>query len=1221
MAQKNHQQNSVKRYLLKQLSAAEQQEVELRLLSDDSFAAELDTAEEELIDEYLTQELSEDERVKFEQDFLTTPERHSKLRSAQAFKRYLDRIPVDPVPKKRSISELLRNWFGPPSGASLGVLSSQGSVGILSSRAAMAFTLLVVAVTGLIIWRVVFYQSDLKKGLLALNEAYRQERPIEARVSTLDYAPFLTKRSGESQQVNTFELDRAQRFLSDAEKDQANSDSAHALGKLYLLQKEYDKAIEYLEKAAKADTKNAQIYADLGAAYLEKGKLESDAGKSNPPGAETGNGLKDLGRSVEYSKQALEINPNLLEALFNLALAHQHQALYTEAEADWRSYLEKDPSSQWAVDARQNLKLLEGQKNRKSQNSDDKFKPFMVAYRARDDTAAWEIYRRSHAPTGNAITKVLVDQLLANDSGNKSTENLQALIYLGQLETRNAQDAYTSDLAQVYASATPQTKELLLQARQQVVKAHKLVSQNIFGEATDLFANARETFDRVGDRPESLAASASMARVAALEPDLAKGQEIVASLVPACELNRYKWLLGYVLIRRAHIESNLNDFSEAISDGNRALQIFLELKDLSGTLESLTQLATLHYFLNDKETSLSFLKREMVIAQEEGASPTQLWPIYINLSLNFSALQLYRAALDYQNEALQLALCSGNPLLLSRSFQFIGLSFGALRHFDPAFENIRLAYEQGKNLSAERIGQSMMASASLRLGDLYRAYGDQASALAAYEDSSRLYEALEFHHYSYAAHKGKFLSYLAQNNDALAAQELRTVLNLFDKYREKILGERQTTFFFDREQDTYDLAIDFTYFRLGDQQRAFDYSENSRARNLSDLMQHGAKVTPGASGLDLQPLRPDGSKSALPLTVAEIQQQLPEQVQIVQYAVLEKKLLVWCITRSGIFTRFVDVESSKLEETVTTALTQIKQQDQGAADSLKRLHDLLIEPIRSQLDPNKVICFIPDKTLHFLPFGALISRSSGRYLVQDYRVMTSPSATILIDSTNKARERSAVTEEHLLAVGNPTFDRAANPNLPNLASAEWEVKEIAANYPSKRLLIGAQATQKSVKDGLAQAEVAHVAAHYQIDPISQLSSKVVLSPEPGDWAHAQLSGLSSGDIYQMNLARTKLVVLSACQTGIEQQLRGEGPIGFARSFLVAGVPVVVASLWPVDSEATSELMILFHRFRRVDHLSTTEALTRAQQEIMTSEKYHHPYYWAGFTAIGGYSEF
>ena len=1183
MARQHQEQNSVKRYLLKQLPVAEQQEIELRLLSDDSFSAELDIVEDELIDEYLAEELSRDERVKFEQDFLTTPERHSKLISAQAFKRYIDGIPA-PSPQKLSISERLRKWLLPPFKGlpQLQTVSGGSTVGVFSSPASIALTLLVIGVLGVIGWRLFIYQSDLQKGLVALNEAYRQERPVEARISTLDYAPFVITRSDKPPQVNDLELRRAERLLLDAEKEQADADSAHAVGKFFLLQREHDKAIEYLEKAAKADTKNAQIYADLGAAYLEKGRLELDAG------AEPGKGLVNLGRSLEYLKQSLEIEPSLLEALFNRGLVHQHQGLNQEAEADWRTYLEKDSSSQWAVEARHNLKLLEEKKNHGSQNSGNRFETFMAAYRARDDTTAWEIYRRNYSPRGNSVTKDLLDGLLTN----KQSENLQALEYLGQLETRNAEDNYTSDLARIYASATPQTQALLLQARQQVADGYELLDQTRFDEATESFANAERTFDKVDDRPESLAVAAAIARVAAFKPDLVKAGEIVARLVPACEEKHYKWLLAQAFIRRAHIQSNLNNYSEAISDGNRALRIFQELKDLSGTLDNTIQLASLHSSLNDNEISLSFVEQSGAVAQEIGTPPKQRWGIYIAGSQNLSALQLYRAALDYQNEALQLALASGIPLLISRSYQYIGSTYGALGQFDLAFENMRRAYEQSKSIGAD--GKSMMANASLRLGDLYRISGDQTRALAAYEESSQLYETLKkFDHYNYAAHKGKFLSYLAQNNDALAAQELPIVLKLFEDYREKILEERQKNFFFDREQETYDLAIDFAYFRLGDQRRAFDYSEASRARTLHELMQH---------------------KSASSLTVAEIQQQLPEQVQIVQYVVLEKKLLVWCITRSGFFSSFVDVESSKLAETVTTALRQIRQRDeQGAADSLKRLHDLLIEPIRSQLDPMKVICFIPDKSLHFLPFGALISTSSGHYLMQDYRVMTSPSATILIESTDKARARSSAREERLLAVGNPTFDRAANPNLPNLASAEREVEGIAQSYPSRHhLLIRAQATQKSVIEELARAEVAHFAAHYLIDPRWQPSSKVLL---------AQSSGLSSGDIYQMDLARTRLVVLSACQTGIEQQLRGEGPIGFARSFLVAGVPVVVASLWPVDSEATSELMILFHRFRTEGHLSTTEALTRAQQEIMTREKYHHPYYWAGFTAIGGYSEF
>jgi CHAT domain-containing protein len=304
---------------------------------------------------------------------------------------------------------------------------------------------------------------------------------------------------------------------------------------------------------------------------------------------------------------------------------------------------------------------------------------------------------------------------------------------------------------------------------------------------------------------------------------------------------------------------------------------------------------------------------------------------------------------------------------------------------------------------------------------------------------------------------------------------------------------------------------------------------------------------------------------------------------------------------------------------VATTVKQIRTRDENAARvSLKKLYGLLVEPIAGEVDPNLVLCFVPDKSLHYLPFSALVS-GSARYLAQDYRVMIAPSATILIESTHKARTRPLDQEEQLLAVGNPAFDRSTNPNLSDLKEAEREVEQIAKQYRVRNVLPGTQATRKSITAGLATAQVAHFAGHYVIDPRSNLSSKLLLAPEPGE--QNQAPGLDAGDIYQMDLARTKLVVLAACQTGIEQQLSGEGPIGFARSFLVAGVPVVVASLWPVDSAATAELMILFHRFRKLGRLSITEALRRAQQEIMNREDYNRSYYWAAFTVIGGYSEY
>jgi CHAT domain-containing protein len=1181
-ARQTHPEQAVKQYLLNQLTDAERQEIELRLLTDDAFSAELEIAEDELIDEYVANELSKDERRRFHEHFLTNPERESKLQSSQAVKRYFDRISPRPQPAPGTF-ERLSGWIKQP---------------VIASPVPAVVMTLVIAVFGFIIWRGVSSPSDLQQGLTALNRAYSQERPIEARISSLGYARYEPTRSNQPPRVDPQELERAHLFFLNAEQANHDAASLHALGQFFLLQKEPHRAIEYLERARQADRNNAQIFADLGAAYFEKGKRELEITKSDSAAPGTGSGVEDLGRSVEYLRQALEIDPKLLPALFNLGLVHEYQELDDQAETDWRAYLQKDSSSEWAREATQKLKTLEEKKNRSSQNTERPLDSFMRAYNEHDERAAWEAYRRNHGSYGNPVTKGLIDRFLSDNDNSRKHETLQALLYLGQLEVRKVEDNYTSDLAKFYATTTPEKQAMLAEARRQMSEAQELLPQSKIDEATVLLTKARSTFEAAGNSPELLTTDSVIAHGYVVQPKLDKAGDLLKRIIPDCEMKHYKWMLAQALIDRAHLQSNLNNFSEAIVDDNRALQIFQELKDVRGILRSLIQLALLNLFLNDNESSFSFLRQAIAIADEEHVDMTQRWLLHIPISLNLFALKLYRAALDYQNEALQLALCApqNSPLSVSRSYQFIGLTYGSLRRFDLALENLHKSYEQGRRLAHEPNGLNMMASASLKLGDLYRVSGDLAKSVAAYDESSRIYESIEFPHYSYAAHKGKFLLYLAQNDDGRAQQELQVVLEFFNKYREKILDERQKTFFFDREQDTYDLAIDFTYARIGDQYRAFDYSETCRAQNLHELMSHGAEV----------------------LTATEVKQRLPEQVQLVQYAVLENKVLLWLVTRSDIVSKSVDIESSKLDEAVRTALDQIKARDEnGARDSLKQLYSLLIEPIQEKLDSSKVICFVPDKILHFLPFDALLSGRSGRYLAQDFRVMTSPSATILIESTDKATARASLKEERLLAVGNPTLDRRAHPDLPDLPGAQQEVEKIALNYyPLCRILVQRAATRPSVMYELQQAQVAHFGTHYQIDPRSELASKLVLSPDSDE----QAAELNSGDVYQMNLDRTKLVILAACQTGVEKQFGGEGPVGLARSFLVAGVPVVVASLWPVDSQATSELMVAFHRFRKSGK-STTEALQLAQQEIMENQNYRNPYYWAGFTAIGGYSEF
>jgi CHAT domain-containing protein len=157
---------------------------------------------------------------------------------------------------------------------------------------------------------------------------------------------------------------------------------------------------------------------------------------------------------------------------------------------------------------------------------------------------------------------------------------------------------------------------------------------------------------------------------------------------------------------------------------------------------------------------------------------------------------------------------------------------------------------------------------------------------------------------------------------------------------------------------------------------------------------------------------------------------------------------------------------------------------------------------------------------------------------------------------------------------------------------------------------------------LENADVIHFATHAVADARSPLLTKLLLAGSRQNGVNSHHAGngfLQASQIYELKLPRARLVVLSACQTGIERAYRGEGAIGLARPFLVAGVPIMVASLWPVDSESTADLMIKFHEYRTRDHKTTIEALRQAQLDMIRNNPSQTT--WGAFTAIGGYAEF
>jgi CHAT domain-containing protein len=290
----------------------------------------------------------------------------------------------------------------------------------------------------------------------------------------------------------------------------------------------------------------------------------------------------------------------------------------------------------------------------------------------------------------------------------------------------------------------------------------------------------------------------------------------------------------------------------------------------------------------------------------------------------------------------------------------------------------------------------------------------------------------------------------------------------------------------------------------------------------------------------------------------------------------------------------------------------------------KDLFSILIAPVESLLDAKKHLCVIPDKILNRLAFATLVSPSSGRYVFENYLLLTSPSSTIFVLSSERATAKEGAKEETVLAVGNPRFDRTAYPSFSDLPSARREAATVASYYNASPLVEN-QASVAAVMNQLADSDIIHFALHSALDADVPLRSKLLLTANRKSQADglAAESALHAYDVYNLKQLQARLVVLSACQTGAERYYGGEGMSSLARPFIAAGVPLVIASLWPVDSDSAAELMISFHKYRRQGGLPTVVALQKAQLDMLggADSRWRHPYHWAPFTVIGGYARF
>ena len=489
---------------------------------------------------------------------------------------------------------------------------------------------------------------------------------------------------------------------------------------------------------------------------------------------------------------------------------------------------------------------------------------------------------------------------------------------------------------------------------------------------------------------------------------------------------------------------------------------------------------------------------------------------------------------------------------------------------------------------------------------------------------------------------------LGNTDEALAFA--RSGLAHIEEARADLQSSEQRATFLDNRQSLYHFAAHLA-LRAGKPEEAFAITERSRSRAFLDLLGNArlsrgktqglaqeemrlrariaeaaalAQVadedeedpTPDAAARErvaaaerdyrafLERVRKEDAEQASlmtvdPVTLPDIQSILPDDTMLLEYLVSGQDVVLFLVDRQHLEVRRIAGDRATLLADVRDFRIAIANQAplpdiESRAETMYRR---LLGPAGNAIRSHRRLVIVPHDVLHYLPFGALRT-PAGKWLVEAHALATAPSASVLKFLADKGAHAS----DRILAIGNPDL----GPALA-LRYAEREVRAVGERYPTtSTVLTQADASESHVKQLAGQSGLLHFAVHGELDEKDPMASALLLAPGQGEDGRLEVRELFATELH------ARLVVLSACETGLGKLSRGDELIGLQRAFLYAGTPDVVTTLWKVDDRASFLLMRAFY-----DALPTKgpmEALRTAQRALMVD--FPHPFAWAAFELTG-----
>ncbi|HEY6328121.1 MAG TPA: CHAT domain-containing protein, partial [Blastocatellia bacterium] len=629
-------------------------------------------------------------------------------------------------------------------------------------------------------------------------------------------------------------------------------------------------------------------------------------------------------------------------------------------------------------------------------------------------------------------------------------------------------------------------------------------------------------------------------------------------------------------------------------------------------------------------------------------------------------------ALDFYNQSLPMARAVGDRAQECNVLSDIGVLYAGQGEHQKALE----FYSQALPIATE-IGDRHAETRTLEaMADTYRAQGGLDEARAAIEKAIALTESVrsdvsdqELRQSFFATTRDRFdfyISILTELNDkqpdpktaaaALEASEQERARGLLDMMALSRIDISQGV---DPALKAQEQAVQAKISYIQSQLvRAASVTKPDQVR-LSSLNRELSAADDDRRRMEsaLRRSNPKYAELRYPtrLDAASIQKLLGPDTLLLEYSLDDDCSRLFAVTNTDL--RIAKLPSRELiRGEVDQVRSAISSPGRAGLTNYLRAATLLyndvVAPASGLLAGKTRLVIVPDGPLYYLPFEVLLKGKAPElplsalpYLVRDFSISYAPSASVLAMLNGAAQntpEAIAPPSKDFLGFADPDYvssSRTANPRQPvdeqrssesagaqgldPLPGSRAEVQKIAGLFPADKvtLFLGPEATEENVKvEGrLRQYRYIHFAVHGLINEAQPQLSSLALSIPAGHADGGKASGedgfLRMDEIFNLRM-RPDLVTLSACESGLGKQVRGEGLVGLTRAFFYAGAPSLVVSLWNVDDRSTASLMEDFYRRLQAGGQEKADALRAAKLSLIRDGHFAHPYYWAAFVLNG-----